>query len=285
MPTSNTYIIPVEMHIKEFKEDVRDSNKLYVSVTLGKIKIEDEVKVQTSYTSDEVQTENTRSSSTISIPELISKINPEYGNFYKYLPASMLTEEQNSSRKTAVDDENYRLKVMRGEDVTDILAEKAMEKGYNRDENWKMDHKAPNAQDGYSNSMDKIDRSYGSDGSIYSQQAVYYYGEGRDYDNKAISVIKSAKNNPEKMIKIYRAVPNNIKDTRMRNGDWVAIVKEYAIEHGNRVLDGDYRIIENTVPAKHLFSNGVSVDIPIAFAIKTKVVRDGTFSPRSIIPM
>ena len=123
-----------------------------------------------------------------------------------------------------------------------------------------MDHKAPNSNDGYSNSMDKIDKSYGSDGSIYSSQAVYYYGEGREYDRKSISVIKSARNNPDKMIKIYRAVPTTVKDTRMRNGDWVAITKEYAEEHGGRVLDNDFRIIENTVPAKYLYSNGDSIN-------------------------
>lgn len=123
---------------------------------------------------------------------------------------------------------------MRGEDVSEILRETAAEKGYTSDDNWKMDHKAPNSNDGYSNSMDKIDASYGSDGSIYSNQAAYYYGEGREYDRKAISVIKSARNNPDKIIKIYRAVPATVKDTRMRNGDWVAITKEYAEEHGSQ---------------------------------------------------
>ena len=254
------YIIPVEFHLKEMNEKSGYNNKLYVSVTLGKIKIEDKVKVQTSYASNEVKTESTNLSSTISIPELISKVNPKYGNFYKYLPSSMLTEQQNSARNNAVNDETYRLKIMRGEDVTDILERKAKESGYTKDESWKMDHKAPNSQDGYSNSMDNIDKSYGSDGSIYSQQAVYYYGEGREYDNKAISIIRSAKNNPDKMIKIYRAVPKDIKDMRVRNGDWVAIVKEYAIEHGGRVLDDNFRIIENTVPAKQLFSNGDSIN-------------------------
>lgn len=167
---------------------------------------------------------------------------------------------QNESRRVAIDDDNYRLKVLRGESVTDILEAKAKEKGYSKDDDWKMDHRAPNANDGYSKSIDNIDAMYGSDGSIYSPKAVYYYGEGRVYDSKAIAVIKSAKDNPEKLIKIYRAVPTSIKDTRIRNGDWVAIVKEYAEEHGSRVLDDDYRIIENTVPAKFLYGNGDSIN-------------------------
>lgn len=254
----DNYIVPVEFHLKEMRTDSGQDNKLYVSVTLGKIKMEDKVKVAVS--DENHQTKDTNLSSTISIPDLISKVNPEYGDFYKYFPESILSKQQNNSRSIAVNDENYRLKVMRGEDVTDILERKAKENGYIKDESWKMDHKAPNSQDGYSNSMDNIDKSYGSDGSIYSQQAVYYYGEGREYDNKAISIIRSAKNNPDKMIKIYRAVPKDIKDMRVRNGDWVAIVKEYAIEHGSRVLDDNFRIIENTVPAKQLFNNGDSIN-------------------------
>lgn len=83
----------------------------------------------------------------------------------------LLDEKQQLSKNTAVKDENYRLKVMRGEDVSDLLREAAAEKGYTTDDNWKMDHKAPNSNDGYSNSMDKIDKSYGSDGSIYSSQS------------------------------------------------------------------------------------------------------------------
>ncbi len=251
------YIIPVEFHVKELKENTGD-NKLYVGITLGKIKIEDTVMVPP-LEQNSAQTKSTRVSSGITIPDLVSKINPEYGNFYKYLPAQLLNEAQNSSRNTAIEDENYKLKVMRGEDTSNILREKSAEKGYVQDDSWKMDHTAPNSNDGYSNSMDKIDRSYGSDGSIYSNKAVYYYGEGRNYDYKAISVIKSAKDNPEKMITVYRAVPNNITENRVRNGDWVAIVKEYAIEHGDRTLE-NYRIIENQVPAKHLYSNGDSIN-------------------------
>lgn len=257
----NHSIIPVELNVKEYK-NAKDPNNLYVTVTLGRVKIE-ESRISPPPQSVNHSVEQPSSGpllSEVSIPQLVSKINNNLGNFFKYLPPSMLSEAQNVSRSIAVDDENYRLSVMRGEDVSETLKKKAEENGYVRDESWKMDHKAPNGSDGYSNSMDNIDSSYGSDGSIYSANAVYYYGEGRAYDSKAIAVIRSAKNNPDKIITIYRAVPKSIEDTRMRNGDWVAIVKEYAREHGDRVLDGDYRIIENKVPAKYLYSNGDSIN-------------------------
>jgi hypothetical protein len=251
-------IIPVEFHIKEFLPSPKEKNRLYVSVTLGETKIEDEVKVQRDEASKEESTGNTNSSSVISIPRLIEKVNPKYGNFFKYIPSEMLSEEQLASKKIAVKDEEYRLKVMRGEDVSELLRGAAEESGYSFDESWKMDHRAPNAE--YGLSMAEIDKAYGGDGSIYSPRAVYYYGEGRDYDQKAINVIRSARNNPEKEIRYYRAVPKNVKESRARNGDWVAIVKEYAIEHGERVLDGDYRIIEGVTLAKNLYSNGDSIN-------------------------
>lgn len=251
--SDGNHIIPVELHIKEYKT-TKVPNKLYVSITLGKIKIEDNVKVQTA---DKNQRNNTQLSSFISLPQLISKINPEYGNFYKYIPRSLLNEPQIKSKAIAEADEDYRLKVMRGEDVSQILKNKALQKGYDTDFSYRMDHRAPNAK--YDTCITDIDRAYGGDGSIYSQYAAHYYGDGRTYDYKAINVIKKARSSPESLITIYRAVPTNVKDTRIRNGDWVTIVKDYADEHGWRTLDDDYRIIENKVPAKYLFTDGNSI--------------------------
>lgn len=76
------------MHIKEFKNTANNSNRLYVSITLGKIKIEETIKAHPSE-QNMLDSNNTPVSSTISIPELISKINPEFGNFYKYIPSSI----------------------------------------------------------------------------------------------------------------------------------------------------------------------------------------------------
>ena len=166
-----------------------------------------------------------------------------------------------SERDYPIDDLKYEHAVKNNpEKAREMLDKRRKEQGYNDNFDWRMDHKAPNSHDDTAHSIDQLDKAYGGDGSLYSSKAVYYYGEGRAYDRKAIKVIQSVRNNPDAMVTIYRAVPTSIKDTRVRNGDWVAIVKEYAEEHGNRVLDGDYRIIENTVPAKYLFSNGDSIN-------------------------
>ncbi len=50
------------------------------------------------------------SSDTVSIPELLKKVNPEYGTFFKYIPPELLNDKQNASKYIAVKDEDWRLK-------------------------------------------------------------------------------------------------------------------------------------------------------------------------------
>ncbi|MCD8180979.1 MAG: hypothetical protein LUF26_05810, partial [Firmicutes bacterium] len=127
-------IVPVEFHIKEFNDNSVDNNKLHVSITLGKIKSENTVLVHPPVVSNETQTNYTRAfSDEISIPDLLKEVNPEYGNFYKYIPSELLSDKQNASKGIAVKDEDYRLKVLRGEDVSDMLKAKAAENGYSAD--------------------------------------------------------------------------------------------------------------------------------------------------------
>lgn len=67
------YIIPVEFHVKEMNDGAVLNNKLYVSVTLGKIKIENErIKAETSYPNGRTSTLPTTFSS-ISIADLVKK--------------------------------------------------------------------------------------------------------------------------------------------------------------------------------------------------------------------
>ena len=74
----------------------------------------------------------------------------------------------------------------------------------------------------------------------------------------AIDDIRNGKK--EVKIKVYRAVPTSVKESNLRNGDWVTPSKEYAEMHGNNRLEGKYRIIEEEVPAGELWwdSNDVN---------------------------
>ena len=70
----------------------------------------------------------------------------------------------------------------------------------------------------------------------------------------AISDIKDGKGMPE--VTVYRAVPTSVEEESLRNGDWVTPSKAYAKVHGESRLDGDYRIIEQKVPANELWWDG-----------------------------
>ena len=97
---------------------------------------------------------------------------------------------------------------------------------------------------------------------IYGPRAAQYYGhfgQNDPMDVATIRLVKSYKDNPDAPVKMYRAVPKSAKADTINNGDWVTINKEYAKFHGEGPLGGDYKIIEQMVPARKLFTNGDSI--------------------------
>lgn len=46
---------------------------------------------------------------------------------------------------------------------------------------------------------------------------------------------------------------------KINSGDWVTINKRYAIEHGRDNLNGKYKIVTKTVPARTLYTDGNSI--------------------------
>lgn len=89
-------------------------------------------------------------------------------------------------------------------------------------------------------------RAYGNDNESGKESAKAI--------SDAISDIKDGKGMPE--VTVYRAVPTSVEEESLRNGDWVTPSKAYAKEHGEHRLDGDYRIIEQKVPANELWWDG-----------------------------
>lgn len=88
------------------------------------------------------------------------------------------------------------------------------------------------------------------------------FGDATEIDaghviSRAIDAVKRGGKNVK--IKVYRAVPNAIKEGRLRNGDWVTPSKKYAQMHGENRLEGNYRIIEDEVPASQLWFDGNDV--------------------------
>ena len=115
--TDDNYIVPVELHIKEYKESYRINYKLYVSITLGKIKIEDNIITGSLLKNNNKVANSVPLSSEVSIPELVSEVNEKLGNFYKYLPDELLSETQLKYKKIAAEKDRQRLSTMRNKTI------------------------------------------------------------------------------------------------------------------------------------------------------------------------
>lgn len=76
----------------------------------------------------------------------------------------------------------------------------------------------------------------------------------------AYSVCLSYKGRPNRMVKVYRAVPAELVRPKIMPGNWVALTRAYAREHGAANLNGKFRIISKTVFARDLFTEGNSLE-------------------------
>ena len=99
------------------------------------------------------------------------------------------------------------------------------------------------------------DDIYGPDGA----QFYGHYGQGSKMDRDTIEKIGLMRDMPDRRVLIYRAIPDDVDQEEINAGDWVTINKEYAEEHGEGPLGGNYRILQSNVPAKHIFTDGNSI--------------------------
>ena len=88
-----------------------------------------------------------------------------------------------------------------------------------------------------------------------------YYGYGNGTGIESFNSIRNAMDKLQRgenaKIKMYRAVPKEIKNKKLINKDWVTPSKEYAKNHGMaRFGEGEYRIIGQEVPAKDVWWDG-----------------------------
>ena len=141
-------------------------------------------------------------------------------------------------------------------ELRDMVSKQAKEKGFDKPD-YRMEHSAPNSRDEISQSIDNLSGLYPDD--LYSNKGYQYYGSGYDsMDRKAWEILKRVKGNPDAKVTIYRAYPKGTGGT-ITNGDWVTIVRDYAVEHGEANLDGDYQIVSKEVKASEVFTNADSL--------------------------
>lgn len=96
--------------------------------------------------------------------------------------------------------------------------------------------------------------------NVYSPKAVQYYGTGYPKaDKEAFSLANKVRGNPDAEVTMYRAVPKSKDIASINVGDWVSLSKDYAKNHGESVLKNNYKIIEQKVKAKDLWTNADSI--------------------------
>lgn len=97
----------------------------------------------------------------------------------------------------------------------------------------------------------------------------YYADQGNDYDRHSYNQVTRVKDKPDEKVWIHRAIPTDVYKKAMKSkaplkemirpGDWVTTSKEYAKEHGEGSLKGQYKIASKRVSAKDLYTNGDSI--------------------------
>lgn len=137
-------------------------------------------------------------------------------------------------------------------------AERARAMGY-KPRDYSGTHKAPTSADtGYSAPLHQLNKTYPDD--IYSSMGARYYGDGADpvRDAALIRRMQLLRNKPDALVPVYRAVPKDAGQY-INHGDWVTMDRQYAKDHGEAALNGDYKIIYTRTPAKTLFTEGNSI--------------------------
>ena len=119
------------------------------------------------------------------------------------------------------------------------------------------EHKAPQRDSGAP--LDNLKGVYPDD--VYGPNAARYYGHssGDATDKAAARIIQATKGKPDAPVKVFRAIPKGIQSNEINPGDWITTIKSYAVQHGEGALGGDYKILEKTVNAGDLYTNGDSI--------------------------
>lgn len=97
---------------------------------------------------------------------------------------------------------------------------------------------------------------YGSD--IYSPEAIRNYGTIPE-DAGVLDIARQYRNDPDDMVSIYRAVPNDLGDVTINPGDWISLSEDYARLHGNSRFGDNYNVISSQVPAREVYTSGDSL--------------------------
>ena len=213
------------------------------------------------------------SSAPFTIRELIEKVKADYKKTHQKYFLEEIPEEIEQQR-----DLLYERAVKENPDYAkDMLRRAAKRKGYNLpgENGFRDGHGAPGDMGfDFENGTVEDYLDDGSDTNLvriaegFNPQPDDYFDDPRGYGyddqegleaqrnlKKVLNQIKAGDKSAE--IVVYRAVPNDVKVSRLQNGDWISPSRQYAVNHGeSRFGEGEYRIVEEKIPAKHLWWDG-----------------------------
>jgi hypothetical protein len=134
------------------------------------------------------------------------------------------------------------------------------------DDDYRGQHEAPGP--GYGMPLHDTTDVYPKD--FYGPNGFRHYADfGNDYDRQSYNTAVRLNGKPEEHVWVHRAVPMDVYKKAIktdaplshliRKGDWVTPSKEYAREHGEGPLGGNYKVVGKRVKAKDVFTNGDSI--------------------------
>ena len=175
---------------------------------------------------------------------------------------------QTQAEKQRIDDEYF--KAIERDDMETaqrIVDNQARLNGYISDDDYRMMHEAPyRDEEGFNQNISML-ASPDSDlvPSDYWDHPERYGVDnepgGMESFNRIANAIRKAKEGGKTpFVRMYRAVPADVREDNFRNGDWITPSRTYAEEHGRNHINGPYRIIMNSVSADDIFWNGDSIN-------------------------
>ena len=96
---------------------------------------------------------------------------------------------------------------------------------------------------------------------FYSSNGINYYTDNSSISINSWHLINKFKGNPERKVTIYRAVPDDDNITKINNGDWITLSKEYAQIHAYDIVNNeDGKILSMQVKVKDIYWDGNDVN-------------------------
>jgi len=120
-------------------------------------------------------------------------------------------------------------------------------------------HTAPIREEG--NTLDDFSMIWPEDDFRDPRKGAQYYGHGgseRELDVESARIISQFLGKPDSVVKVYRSVPIDA-DNKIHTGDWVSISQKYATKHGERHVEGNFKVLCATVKANEIATDGNSI--------------------------